>query len=341
MHARRHLLTSLAVPLALMATAAVARADDDTCAADAAPAKCYLAKAQVLRESQPAQAAALYLKSYRLDPKIDPLAGYGFALALDNQYANAADVLEKAAEEYDKIRAKLEKDNSDANTLFQVIHRVEFVRDEINKLVPKLGKVQIKVANKQLPPGITVVRKNGSDLRGSDPTLFYVNPNSDTLVFTYASGKTLDFEVNVPAGTISSIDVPPEPVPPPPPPPPPPPVPDPSGTNRTLAYVTGGIGAAVLVGGIGYIAFADSANAGVTAGIMSLGLVGVAGGIYFYFRADKQHKAWLEKQHPSPADKPGQPPAKPTNEDETEEGEAMLLPFVGEHSIGAGFVGSF
>ncbi len=286
-----------------------------------------------MRESKPAEAAALYLKSYKLDPKIDPLAGYGFALARDNQPAAAADVLAKAAEEYEKVRAKLEQDNSDANVLFQVIHRLEAVQEERKKLVAKIGQVQLKVTDKKLPPGIAVVRKNGGDLRGSDLTLFFVNANSDHLVFTYASGKTLDHEVNVPAGTISTVDIPPEPRDAPPPPPPPRPIPDPSIGTKRFAYIAGGVGGAALIGGLGYLVIADVPSAGLGAGIVVAGGVGVGVAIYLLIKADKQHKAW-RLEHPNTTN------PKPAAEGEEEE-EAMLVPMISGDSFGAAWTGRF
>ncbi len=316
MHSRWKLLTALAATAVLVHAPAPALADADACATDAAPAKCYLAAAQSLKESKPGEAAKLYLKSYRLDPKIDPLAGYGFALALDKQYVAAAEVLEKAVEEYDKVRIQLEHSNADANTLFQVIHRLEFVKEEITKLVPQIGKVQLKVVDKQLPAGVTVSRKDGSDLHGSDATTLLVNPNSDILVFRYPSGKTLDFEVNVPAGTISSVDVPPEPQAPPPPPPAPKPPVDESIGLRRFSYISGGVGAAVLLGGLTYVVVADVPSAGLAAGIMVVGAAGIGASVYLWFRAEKKHKAWQQAR------------------------TTAFVPVVTDHMVGAMFTGT-
>jgi hypothetical protein len=335
MHHQRNrrfvLLIACAASAVLASAPSVARAD--ACAADPAPAKCYKTQADGLREANPSEAAALYLKSYKLDPKIDPLAGYGFALALDNQHAAAADVLAKAAEEYEKVRAKLEADNSDANVLFQVIHRLEFVQGERKKLVAKIGQVRLKVADNKLPLGITVTRKNGGDLRGSDPTLLFVNANSDHLVFTYASGKTLDHEVNVPAGTISTVEIPPEPRDAPPPPPPPKPIPDPSIGTRRFAYIAGGVGGVALVGGLGYLVLADVPSAGLGAGIAIAGGAGIGVAIYLIIKADKQRKAWRLEQ-------PTTTPAPDAEEEEAEE-EAMLVPMITGDAIGAAWTGRF
>ncbi len=292
MHPRWKLLTALAATAVLAHAPAAAHADADPCTADAAPAKCYLTAAQNLRETKPGEAAALYLKSYRLEPKIDPLAGYGFALALDNQDVAAAEVLEKAVEQYNKLRAQLEQSNADANTLFQVIHRVEFVREELNKLVPKIGKVQLKVTDGRLPRGVTsVARKNGSDLHGSNVTTLLVIPNSDVLVFTFASGKTLDYEVNVPAGTISTVEIPAEPQPPPPPPPPPAPPYDEGIPLRRFGYISGGAGAVVLIGGFTYMITQDVASAGFAAGVTVVGVAGITAGIYLWRLGNKQSAA--------------------------------------------------
>lgn len=335
---RKRLLTAGAVAAVLLAVPAAARADADKCAADAAPAKCYRLEADAIRETRPGEAAQLYLKSYKLDPKIDPLAGYGFALGLDKQYVAAAEVLEKAVEEYDKVRQKLEKDNTDAQTLFQVIHRIEFVKEEINKLVPKIGKVQLKGG--QLPPGVSVVRKGGTpDMRGADTMLLFVNANSDILVFTYPSGRSAEVEVAVPAGTISQLDVPPEPPLPPPPPPPPPPWTDKSAPYTTKGYIFGGIGAAIVVGGLGYVVAADSPSAGVTAGVIGGGLVFVGVGGYFLWKASKVRAA---NPRPDGDTKPGEPPTKKKPSDEEEEDtESAILPMLTGQSVGAMITGTF
>ncbi len=327
------LLTALAATALLAVLPSTARADDDACATDAAPSKCYMAAGAALKDTKPGEAAALYLKAYRIEPKIDPLAGYGTSLALDNQFVAAAEVLEKAAEEYEKVRAQLEKSNSDANTLFQVIHRLEYVREEINKLIPKIGKVQLKVVDKQLPAGVTVMRKNGSELRGADTTLLYVTANSDVLVFTYPSGRTADLEVNVPAGTISSVDVPAEPpLPKAPPPPPPPPV-DEAAPLRTRGYIAGGAGAALVLFGIGYVVVAEAPSAAVTGSLIGVGFVGVGVGAYYLWKASKKDKE--QKARKSPA-APG-----PNRDEQEEEEEASLVPLISDQMFGAAVIGSF
>ena len=334
MHPR--LLTALAATILITVLPSTARADGDACATDAAPSKCYMTAAAALKDTKPGEAAALYLKAYRIEPKIDPLAGYGTSLALDNQYVLAAEVLEKAAEEYEKVRAQLEKTNSDANTLFQVIHRLEYVREEINKLVPKIGKVQLKVVDKQLPPGVTVIRKNGSDLRGADSTLLFVTANSDVLVFTYPSGRTAELEVNVPAGTISSVAVPTEPpLPKAPPPPPPPPV-DEAAPLRTKGYVAGGVGAALVVFGFGYVIAADSPSAAVTGAVIGVGFVGVGVGAYFLWKASKKDK---EQKARNPG--PTTPSPTPKTDDEDEDTESAFVPLITHQMVGAAVIGSF
>lgn len=333
---RKRLLTAGAVAAVLLAVPTAVRADADKCASDASPAKCYRLEADAIRETRPAEAAQLYLKSYKLEPKIDPLAGYGFSLSLDKQYVAAAEVLEKAVEEYDKVRQKLEKDNTDAQTLFQVIHRIEFVKEEINKLVPKIGKVQLKGG---LPPGVTVVRKGGdATMRGADTTLLFVNANSDVLVFTYPSGRSADVEVAVPAGTISQLDVPAEPPLPPPPPPPPPPWTDKSAPYTTKGYVFTAIGGAIALGGLGYVVVADSPSAGLTTGLVAGGLAVVGVGGYYFWKASKVRAA-----NPRPSDdtKPGEPPTKKPSDEEEEDTEAALFPMITGQAVGAMISGTF
>ena len=272
MHPQWKLLTAFAAT-ALLLPSSSARADADACASDPAPAKCYLIAAQNLKDTKPGEAAVLYLKSYRLDPKIDPLAGYGFALAQDKQYVAAAEALQKAVEEYEKLRGQMEASNTDANTLFQVIHRVEFVKGEISKLVPNIGQVQLKVTDKHLPPGVTVIRKGGSDLRGSDMSVLFVNKNTDVLVFTYPSGRTG------------------EPPPPQAAPPPPPPPKDEAAELRRWAYISGGVGCAFVVGGFGYVLAVNGASGPVTGTLIGVGVVGIGVGVLLYVQAQKKEEA--------------------------------------------------
>ncbi len=265
-----------------------------------------MAQAQSLRDSNPAEAANLYLRSYRLEPKIDPLAGYGTSLAAAERYVEAVEALEKAVEEYDKIAAELQKTNTDAKTLFAVIHRVQFVREELNKLAKHVGKVRINVADKKLPPGITVVRKGGDVLlRSSDPTTLVVGLYGDLLVWTYPSGRTFEQKVNVSAGTFSNIDVPPEP----PLPLPPPVIVAPEGPNdgrdRMIgAYITGGVATVMIVWGVAYLSLADGASPAVSGVLVGGGVVAGAAAIYMYFTADKMRsnaREWREAQAAKPA----------------------------------------
>ncbi len=325
------LLTALVATALLAGLPSLARADGDACATDAAPSKCYMTAAAAIKDTKPGEAAALYLKAYRLEPKIDPLAGYGTSLALDNQPVAAAEVLEKAAEDYEKIRAQLEKTNSDANILFQVIHRLEYVREEINKLVPKIGKVQLNVVDKKLPPGVTVMRKNGSDLRGADTTLLFVTANSDVLVFTYPSGRTAELEVNVPAGTVSSVAVPTEPPPPKIAAPPPPPPVDEVAPLRTKGYVAGGAGAALVLLGIGYVVAADAPSAAITSTVIGVGFVGVGVGAYFLWKASKKDKEQKARKADPTTPKPA------TDEEE----ESAFVPLITDQMVGAAVIGSF
>lgn len=322
------LLTALVATLLAVSTA---RADGDACATDAAPSKCYMAAAAAIRDTKPGEAAALYLQAYRIEPKIDPLAGYGTSLAADNQFVSAAEVLEKAVEDYEKLRLQLENSHSDANTLFQVIHRLEYVREEINKLIPKIGKVQLKVVNMQLPPGVTVMRKNGSDLRGADPTLLFVTANSDVLVFTYPSGRTAELEVNVPAGTISSVGVPQEPPLPKAAPPPPPPLVDEAAPLRKYGYFAGGAGAALVLFGIGYVVAADAPSAAVTGSVIGVGFVGVGVGAYFLWKASKKDNEQKARKGAASAPRP----------DAAQEQASAFVPVISGQMVGAAVIGSF
>lgn len=301
MHPRWRLLTAAA---AIVLSTTTARAE--ACPEGPDEPKCLVAQAQALRDSNPTEAANLYLRSYRLEPKIDPLAGYGTSLAAAERYVEAVEALEKAVEEYDKIAAELQKTNTDAKTLFAVIHRVQFVREELNKLAKHVGKVRITVADKKLPPGITVVRKGGDVLlRSSDPTTLVVGLYGDLLVWTYPSGRTFEQKVNVSAGTFSNIDVPPEPPLPLPPPVVVAPTPPDDGRDRMIgAYISGGVATVMVVWGVSYLSLAEGASPTV-AGVLVGGGVVVGGvAVYLYLTADKARtnaKTWREAQTEKPA----------------------------------------
>lgn len=301
MHPRWRLLTAAA---AIVLSTSSARAEE--CPEGPDEPKCLVAQAQALRESNPAEAANLYLRSYRLEPKIDPLAGYGTSLAAAERYVEAVEALEKAVEEYDKIAAELQKTNTEAKTLFAVIHRVQFVREELNKLAKHVGKVRINVENKTLPPGITVVRKGGDILlRSSDPTNLVVGLYGDILVWTYPSGRTFEQKVNVSAGTFSNVDVPPEPPLPPPPAVIVQPVAPDDGTDRRIgAYIAGGVATVMVVWGVSYLSLADGASPTVAGVLVGGGVVAGGVAVYMYLSADKMRqnaKAWREAQAAKPA----------------------------------------
>jgi len=284
MHPRWKLLTAAA---AIVLSTSSVRADD--CPEGPDEAKCLVAAAQAIRDTNPGEAANLYLRSYRLDPKIDPLAGYGTALAAAERYVEAVEALEKAVEEYDKLAAELQKSNTDAKTLFAVINRVQFVREELNKFAQHVGKVRINVPDKQLPPGITVARKGGDILlRSSDPTNLVVGLYGDVLVWTYPSGRTFEQKVNVSAGTFSKIDVPPEPPLPPPPPVIVVPTEPNDGTDRMIgAYISGGVATVMVVWGVAYLSLADGASLPVSSVLIGTGVAAGGLAVYLYLTADK------------------------------------------------------
>jgi len=315
MHPRWRLLTAAA---AIVLSTSSARAEE--CPEGPEEPKCLVAQAQGLRDSNPAEAANLYLRSYRLEPKIDPLAGYGTSLAAAERYVEAVEALEKAVEEYDKIAADLQKSNTDAKTLFAVIHRVQFVREELNKLAKHVGKVRITTPDKKLPPGITVVRKGGDVLlRSSDPTTLVVGLYGDILVWTYPSGRTFEQKVNVSAGTFSNMDVPPEPPPPPPPALVVRPVEPNDGTDRRIgAYIAGGVATVMVVWGVAYLSLADGASPAVSGVLIGGGVAGGAVAVYMYFSSEKMRlnaKAWRDARS-----------AKPTT---------TFIPVVNDQMIGA------
>ena len=176
----------------------------DECEGKPDAAQCYVLAGRAVLETNPGEAARLFLASYKLEPKIDPLASYGLALAADGQYAAAAEALEKAVQEYDKITA--DKPEVDAQTTFAIIHRIKAVKDELARITPQIGWVQINTVEKQtLPAGYAIVRKGGStDLRSSDPTRLVVKAKGDTLVITYPSGTMLPAGASIVGGTFGN-----------------------------------------------------------------------------------------------------------------------------------------
>jgi hypothetical protein len=286
----------------------------DECEGKPDAAQCYVLAGRAVLDTNPNEAARLFLASYRLEPKIDPLASYGLALAADRQYAAAAEALEKAVQEYDKITA--DKPEVDAQTTFAIIHRIKAVKDELARITPQIGWVQINTVEKQtLPAGYTVVRKGGAaDLRSSDPTRLVVAAKGDTLVITYPTGKSHEFPVNVAGGALTSFDIPTEPaevvekpvedpeV-----------VKDPAEELRKKAYIAGGSGGALFVGGIIYTLATDPIYP-ISIVLIGAGLAGLGLGGYWYYQAENMPK-------PEP--------------------ETALVPTFTHESIGAAVIGRF
>lgn len=288
----------------------------DECEGKPDAAQCYVLAGRAVLDTNPGEAAKLFLASYRLEPKIDPLASYGLALSADHQYAAAAEALEKAVQEYDKITA--DKPEVDAQTTFAIIHRIKAVKDELARITPQIGWVQINTVEKgTLPAGYTIIRKGGTDLRSSDPTRLVVKAKGDTLVITYPSGKPHEFPVNVAGGALTSFDIPAEPpdvVEKPPEEEPPPPE-DPAEKLRLKAYVAGGAGGALFISGIVYTLAAEDPIYPISIVLIGAGLAGLGIGGYWYYQAENMPK-----------------PAAP---------ETALVPTFDTHSVGAALVGTF
>jgi hypothetical protein len=292
-------------------------AADDQCQGKPDAAKCYIDAGRELADTKPGEAAQMFLASYRLDPKIDPLASYGLALAADQQFVDAAEVLEKAVEEYDKLSAQFQQDNKDAQTTFAVLHRIQAVKEELKKLTSNIGWVQLKTETpQQLPAGYTVVRKGGNELHASDPTRLVVKAKGDTIVVTYPNGHAHDFPVNVAGGSLNTIDIPTEP----------PPeevkpvekiVEDKSVGEaeklRKHGYFALGGGGALVLGGIVYTLAANDPVYPLSAALIALGLGGCGLGGYWLYKADQMDS---------------QP-------------KTALVPTVSSEGFGAAFVGRF
>lgn len=265
-------------------------AADDQCQGKPDAAKCYADAGREVAESKPGEAAKMFLASYKLEPKIDPLAQYGLALGADGQFADAAEVLEKAVEEYDKLSAQFAQDNKDAQTTFAVLHRIQAVKDELKKLTANIGWVQLKTETpQQLPAGYMVLRKNANELRASDPTRLVVKAKGDTLVVTYPNGHTHEFPVNVAGGSLNTIDIPAEP---------PPEAPkvenkvvedkpiDYAAKYRKQGYIALAGGGAFVVGGIVYTLAANDPVYPLSAALIALGLGGCGLGGFWLYKAD-------------------------------------------------------
>ena len=278
-------------------------------------AKCFMARAQTLKDSDPHEAAKLFEKSYRLDPKIDALAGYGSALEADKDFVGASEALEKAVEGYVLIAQKMQEGNAEAAQVSALQHRIEFVREELKQMGLKVAKVQLKVTGDKLPANLaSVVRKNGDDLRPSTPTRLIVHPGGDVLLFSFTDGKTAEKYVNLSPGTLSTVDIPDEPKPPPPVDIKPPEKIDTGGDQRQMAYFTGGVGIVLLGVGIGYGAATSSPSLPLTAVLVGLGGAGVGAGAVFW--------AWGSSKKNATGPK------------------AALVPVVTDHMIGLSFGGT-
>lgn len=267
----------------------VAFADD--CPDGDGKAKCLLGKGQQVKDSDPHEAAKLFLASYRIEPKIDALAGYAAALEADNDFVGASEAFEKAVEEYEKIAQKM-GESGDVATQSALQHRIEFVREELKHMGLKTAKVKIASADGKLPASVTkAVRKNGDDLRPSTPTVLYIHPGGDVIFFTFADGKSAEKYVNASPGTLTTIEVPPEPKDVVVAPAGPPPAPDTGEEERTMSYIVGGIGIVLLGGGIGYGVGVSGGNTAITASLTGLGGAGIGAAAVLYYWADTKRKA--------------------------------------------------
>ncbi len=250
MRGRRQIL----VGLASLVVVRMARADECIDASD--PATCYFASAQKLQSTDAHEAARRFLASYRIRAKADPLAGYGTALANDQQFIPAAEALEKAIEDYEAILAKLTQQSDASPADIASLHdRISVFSTTLAGVSPDIAHVQLRG---DLAPGSTVTRKDATDLRSANPQRIVVKPGGDTLVATFASGKSIEWTVSVPAGTTTTIDAPSESAAALPSPltmqvlPPPTVAGTASNWTKTLGIAIGGAGVVALGAGIGF-----------------------------------------------------------------------------------------
>ncbi len=204
----------LALSIALLAPGAARAAD---CTANPTPA-CHLAEGKKLVKSNPKQAAAEFLASYKLDERTDTLELYAAALESDKQYALAAETWERIVKyrESELTAAKEQKKNVAAAQ-----RKLDGASKAVTKLEANTAKIRIKL-NPGPPPKVT---RDGSDV---DPAKeIWVKSGSDALLFTFADGSSVPVPVTLKAGENVRIDAPkPKPVEPPRPPiePPKPPI---------------------------------------------------------------------------------------------------------------------
>lgn len=220
----------LAVAIALLAPTHASAAD---CASNPTPA-CHLAEGNKLVKSNPKQAAAEFLASYKLDERTDTLELYAVALEADKQYALAAETWERIVKyrEGELTAAKEQKKN-----LAAAQRKLTGASKAVTRLEANTAKVRIKL-DPGPPPKIT---RDGNEVDATKE--IWVKAGGDELVFTFASGSSATVPVQLKAGENVRIDAPKaKPVEPPKPPieePKPPVEPPPVVTNDPEPPVVG------------------------------------------------------------------------------------------------------
>ena len=204
--ARRRALITVVAVLGLAGPASA----DDQCRATTDAAGCYFRAGQALLDASPPsprEAAARFLTSYRLDPsKIDPLGGYGIALARDGQYVLAAEAMEKALEGYDARAETVKRADASASVLLATIaeHR-EVVADVLAEIAPHVSRVTI---TSTIPDGTVIHRKAPGELRPSSPLRIVVTPHADVIVVRFATGQVEEIPVEVAPGATVPLALP-------------------------------------------------------------------------------------------------------------------------------------
>jgi len=185
----------LAVAIALLAPTQASAAD---CTSNPTPA-CHLAEGNKLVKSNPKQAAASFLASYKLDERTDTLELYAVALEADKQYALAAETWERIVKyrEGELTAAKEQKKNIAAAQ-----RKMDGAAKSVTKLEASTAKVRIKL-NPGPPPKIT---RDGNEVDASKE--IWVKSGSDELVFTFADGSSAAVPVQLKAGENVRIDAP-------------------------------------------------------------------------------------------------------------------------------------
>ena len=172
-------------------------------AADCAPPtpECHLAKGKALIDSDPKQAAAQLLASFKLDERTDTLELYARALEKDGQRALALDTWKRVVvfreSELDAAKAARGKKGAVAKAQ----QNAETAAQAILQLWAKVGRVRVRVTASH---AVTVWR-GGVEVDAAREIA--VNAGRDELAFTRTDGSLKRVPVTVGAGETAELEI--------------------------------------------------------------------------------------------------------------------------------------